>query len=415
MATPNIGTVTIDDAQNELIGQLHGTSLNQIQNLFGAFNRAARRIVGDVDPQETKVVTQFGKIYDGVWDYSLPVDVKGDKVIDIPPQANRTPLDSFQQVYNKDFDLWKSFTLVPDFTPRYASGTRTIRINAVNLNTGIQINDANGYNSNGQWNAGTNVSSVATNNQYTTDGGSGSVSFSMNQTGVASTAIITNTTGSAVDLTNHYNNADEFFAIYLPNASGVTSVTYRFGTNSTNYYDSGAITTDQLGNAFQNGWNFIKIPWASFTIVGTPTLTSIGGYMYIAIAYNGTLQTQVLLNQFWSRLGVIFNMEYYSKYLFRDGITGIFQEKVTDHSNVINLDTDGLNLFTFATLAEVVQQQQGLDALFFDANQAETHYQAELASYKAKYRSEVSKPHTTYYRTPNRGYQQYIGRTNYNN
>lgn len=409
----NIGTYSISDVGNELAGQLHGSTLNQIQDLYGAFNRAARRILGDIDPQETKIVKQFGKLYDGVFDYSLDTDVKGNKIIDLFPQANRNLRDNFQQVYNKDFDLWKNLTLVPDFTPRYAGGFRTIRINATNLNTGISVNDANGYNTNGTWTAGSHVSSVATNTQYTTDGGSGSVSFSIAQTGIASTAIITNSTMASVNLSDHYNNGDEFFNVYFPNASGITSITYRFGsdtTGTTNYYDSGAITTDQMGNAFVNGWNFLKIPWSSFAITGTPDNTAIA-YIKITIAYNGTLQTQVLLNQFWSRLGVIFNYEYYSKYLFRDATTGVFKEKVTADSDVVNLDTDGMNLYTFAILGEVVQQQQGLDALFFDANQAETRYQAELISYRSKYRSEISKPHTAYYTTPRASYRRYMGGT----
>ena len=74
-----IGTYQISDVENELQAMLHGTALNQVTNLFGVFNRAARRVLADVDPQETKVVSQFGKMYDGVWDYPLAVDVKGDR------------------------------------------------------------------------------------------------------------------------------------------------------------------------------------------------------------------------------------------------------------------------------------------------------------------------------------------------
>lgn len=351
---------------------LHGTTLNQIVNLYGVYNRAARRVVADVDPQETKIVSQFGKVYDSVFDYPLAVDVKGNKVVDLFPQANRNLQDNFSQVYNKNFDLWKQFTFVPNFTPRFNSANRTIRIDATELNTGISLNQANAYNGNGIFIAGTNVSAVTTNNQLTTDGGSGSVQFNINQTGTpGSIATITNTTGTAVDLSAQYNNADQFFAIYLPNASGITSVDYKFGTNSTNYYDSGAITLDMMGNTFVNGWNFIKVPWASFSITGSPTNNSLGAYLSVSITYNGTLQTQVLLNQFWSRLGVIFNQEYYSKYLFRDATTNVFQERVTMDSNYVNLDTDGVDLFIWATVKEAVSQQQGLDASFADGPNAE--------------------------------------------
>lgn len=405
---------SIGDIGQELQAMLHGTTLNQIVNLYGVYNRAARRVVADVDPQETKIVSQFGKVYDSVFDYPLAVDVKGNKVVDLFPQANRNLQDNFSQVYNKNFDLWKQFTFVPNFTPRFNSANRTIRIDATELNTGISLNQANAYNGNGIFVAGTNVSAVTTNNQLTTDGGSGSVQFNIAQTGTpGSIATITNTTGTPVDLSLQYNNADQFFAIYLPNASGITSVDYKFGTNSTNYYDSGAITLDMMGNTFVNGWNFIKVPWASFSIVGSPTNTSLGAYLSVSITYNGTLQTQVLLNQFWSRLGVIFNQEYYSKYLFRDATTNVFQERVSADSNYVNLDTDGVDLFIWATVKEAVSQQQGLDASFADGPNAEQRYQDALMKYKAKYRSEVIKPGSTYYSTPNGGYRQWIGRGYY--
>lgn len=409
MATPNIALWQISDVENEMTGMIHGTTLNSVTNLFGCFDRAARRVQEDVDPQETKIVSQFGKVYDGVFDYPLAVDVKGNKLIDLFPQANRQLSDNFKQIYNKDFDLWKNFTLVPDFTPRYSGAVRTIRVNATELNTGIQLNAADGYNTNGTWVAGNNVSNVQTNNQFYTDGQAGSVSFQINQTGVPSTATITNSTMGAINLTNHYNNADEFFNIYLPNAAGVTGVRYQFGTDAADYYDSGIITLDQMGNGFVNGWNYIKENWASFAIIGNPNIASIA-YISVQIMYNGTLQTQVLLNSFWSRLGVIFNQEYYSKYLFRDSATGVFQERVTDVSNFVNLDTDGINMFVFATFGEIVQQQQGLESLFFDANQAEQRYQAALGVYKGKYKSETEKPHTYYYKQPNASYRQWMGR-----
>lgn len=408
MPTPNVGTYQISDIEQELEGMLHGTTLNQITDLVGCENRAARRVIGDVDPQETKIVSQFGKLYDGVWDYPLAEDVKGNKIIDLFPQANRTFRDNFQQTYNKTFDIGKEFSLIPDFTPRYAGGVRTIRINAVDLQTGILINSADGYNTNGTWVAGANVSNVGTNNQYFTDGASGSVSFQLDQTGTpGSVGIISNTTMGAVDLTNHYNNADEFFQFYIPNAAGMSSIKYKFGSSTTDYFDSGDLTLTQMGDTFGDGWNLVSKGWADFTIHGSPDVSSIT-YIQIEITYDGTLQTQVLLNEFWSRLGVIFNQEYYSKYLFRDAITGVFQEKVTDPTNYVNLDTDGINLFLFALQGEVAQVVQGADALYFDANSAEQGYQRELRNYMNKYRSETQKPQTSYYRQPRASYRRYF-------
>ncbi len=406
---PNIGTVTISDVENEMIGMLHGTTLSQIQNIYGVFNRAARRVVGLVDPQETKVLAQFGSVFQGVFDYPCPVDLKGNRVIDFYPQANRQVTDNYGQQYNKDFDLWKNYTDYTSFTPRYNSGVRTLRINSVNLIPGVQINDAAATNDNGLWVAGTNLSNLQTSSQFFTDGVSSSVAFTLNQTGVSTTASLSNSTMTAQNLTqNYFDNDNEFFWIYFPNASVITSIDYRLGSSATAYYDSGAITTNALGVAFQNGWTLIQIPFPNFTIHNSPNNAAIN-YINLSITYNGTLQNGVCINQFYSRTPTLFMLNYYSKYLFRDATTGAFKEKVTNVSDYVNLDTDGLNMFVWASFAAAVQQQQGLDAMFADGPDAETNFQAELAQYKSKYKGEVTKPRSSYYPNRQTSYRKYFG------
>lgn len=406
---PNIGDWTLDNIEQEMQAFLHGTTLNQIVNILGLFNRAARRIVEAVDPQETKVVVQFGKVYNGVFDYPCPVDLKGNRVIDFYPAANRTLQDDYAQGYNKEFNLWKNYTTKQSFTPRYSNGNRILQINATNLVQGVQINAADAVSDNGTWVAGTNVQNLQTSNLYYTQGVSGSVAFTLAQTGVQSTAVISNSTFNPSNLTqNYFDNDDEFFQIYLPNASGIVSVDYQLGTNSGNYYDSGSVTTTYQGTSFQNGWNLIKVPLTSMTKNGAPNNASIG-FIKLSITYNGTQQNGVCINQFYSRTGIIFTIEYYSKYLFRDATTGVFQEKATDSSNIVNLDTDGVSMFIWAAFALAAQQQQGLNAMFADGPSAEERFQDSLTTYKAKYKGEVTKPQSSYYRPNNSSYRRYFG------
>lgn len=406
---PNIGDWSLDNISQEMQAFMHGSTLNQIQNLFGLYNRAARRIVELVDPQETKIVTQFGKVYNGVFDYPCPVDLKGNRVIDFYPQANRTLQDDYAQAYNKEFNLWKNYTTKESFTPRYSNGSRILQINATNLVQGVQINAADAVSDNGTWIAGTNVQNLQTSNLYYTTGVSGSVAFTLAQTGIQSTAIISNSTFNPSNLTqNYFDNDDEFFQIYLPNASGIVSVDYELGTNVSNYYDSGSITTTYQGTAFQNGWNLIKVPFTSMARTGSPNNASIG-FIKLSITYNGTQQNGVCINQFYSRTGIIFGMEYYSKFLFRDSNTGVFQEKATDSSNIVNLDTDGVGMFIWCALAFAVQQQQGLNAMFADGPSAESRFQESLAAYKAKYKGEVTKPQSSYYTPNNPSYRRWFG------
>lgn len=408
-ATPNIGTYQISDVTSELEGMAHGTTLNQVVDLFGVYNRAARRVMEDVDPQETKIVASFGKVYNGVFDYPWFTDTKGNKIIDFYPQANRTLQDNYGQQYNKDFDLLKDYSITPDFTPRYSGAVRTLRLNAANLVTGIQVNAADNINDNGTWVNGGNAGAPANNQLFFTTGVAGSVQTNLALTNIAgSTGYLENSTMTAVNLTNNYNNnADNFFQVYLPQASAFTSVSFRIGSSPANYYELTGITTTALGNAFSTGWNLIKVPFPSMTTTGTPNLAAIN-YIRATFTYDGSLQNQVLINQFYSRIGVLFNMEYYSKYLFRDATTGVFQEKATDNKNYVNLDTDAYNIFLFAAGAEMIQQTQGLDALFYDGGQFETRYQAAIATYKNKYKSETTKPQTIYYWQPKSNYNNYV-------
>lgn len=410
----NIGiNYQISDAENELTGILHGTTLNQITDLNGVFNRAARRVLQDVDPPETKVFTQFGQVWYCVYDYDCPVDLKGDKIIDLYPQANRQLNDYFGQSYSQPFSLEKNFTFSPQFNVRYSNATRILRVNAPQLPQGAQLNAADAVSDNGTWTAGTGVSNVQSDSQYFTDGASGSVSFTIAAGANPSTAYIYNGGMGALDLTNYFNNAFFFFQVYMPNAAGFTNVKLRVGTanaagtDSTNYYEQ-TFTGNYFGDSFVDGWNQIGGVWSGFTTTGSPTLSNIN-YIRVTFTYDGTTQTQVRINQFYCRLGTIFNIGYYSKYLFRD-TNGAFKEETDSENDYINLDTDGRNLFLYAAAIEAIQQQQGLAGLFFDDPSLNAKYNDALGEYQAKYKSEITKPRIPYYRQPTQGYRRFFGR-----
>lgn len=413
MAIPNIGTVSISELGQELQAMFHGATLNSVVNLYGVYNRAARRVMEDVDPQETKITASFGKVYNGVYDYAFFTDVKGNKVIDFYPQGNRTLLDNYSQSYNKDFSLGKQYSLTPDFTPKYSGAVRTIGIEANNLPSGTLVNAMDAINDNGIWNAEGSASTPTQNQLFYTDGVASSVQTNL-AAGQTSGGFV-NSTMTAVNLTQNYNNnSDQFVQVYLPNASAFTSVDVQFGSSSTNYYYLNGITTTAMGNTFSTGWNLLKIPFTSVSTTGTPNVASIS-YIRINFNYNGTQQNQVLINQFYSRIGILFNMEYYSKYLFRNSTTGVFQEQVATDNDLINLDTDGLNLFLFASGQEAVQQMQGADSLFSDGPTFGQRYTAALTTYKNKYKSEITKPKTQYYVQPAAGYRRWMNSNGYGN
>lgn len=388
---------------------LHGTTTNQITNLDGLIYRAARQVLLDVDPQETIRITQFtNPIYTNVYDYALPSDLKGNKVIDIRPQVNRLSRDVYNQDYSQQFDLAKQnlYNGQNQFNINFNTSVKTIRIDAPFLTPPTLVNQAESITGNGTWAVdGVGATSLTVDNVNFVSG-AGSLKFNLAAGQV--TGYIQNSTFSAVDLSTLVNQGTLFVYVYLPTASSVTSVNLRWGSSSSNYYSQSA-TTNQQGNAFVNGWNLLAFAWNGSTTTGTPVSTAIN-YLRVTYTYDGTLQTGVHLNNVTASLGSILELVYYSKFLFRDGSSGAYQETVTADSNLVNLDTESYNLLFSQVAYLCAQQQQGLDAAFFDSNFWLQQYNENLARYQAMYKSQVQKPRMIYYKKPNPSFSKYWNR-----
>lgn len=391
--------------KNDLQGVLHGTQLNQIQNLDGVINRAARQLLLDLDPQETKRSVEFvNPIYNGVYDYPIAADVKGNKIIDIYPQVQRLPRDIWTQAYNQAFDVTKLniFQQTNMFTMNFNTGLKTMRVNAPFLNPPVILNNADNTTDNGTWTVGGTASNLAVNNTNFVQG-AGSLQFDIT-TGVG---YLENSTMAAVNLSAVENQSSLFENVYIPTGSYLTSVELRWGSDSSNYYTK-TVTQNQQGNAFVNGWNLCQNVWSAATTVGSPDVTAIS-YLRVSLTVTANM-SGCLLNGVQSILGTILSYEYYSKYMFRDSITGAFQETVTDDSNLINLDTESYNLLFNLVAYFAVQQQQGVDATAYDGSFFRNQYDLGLARYKSMYKSELQKPQSLYYRVPDLSNRRFLGR-----
>lgn len=396
---------SITTLKADLTGVLHGTTTNQIQNLDGVINRAARQLLLDLDPQETKRTVEFvNPIFNSVFDYPIAADVKGNKLIDIFPQVQRMPIDIWTQAYNQAFDVAKqnAFSMTNMFTMNFNSSLKTIRLNAPFLNPPVIVNQIEGIALNGTWAVGGTASNLAVNNSNFAQG-SGSLQMDI----TTGNGYIENSTMTAVDLSDYLNQSSLFVWVYIPTGANLTSVGLRFGSSSTAYY-GGTVTQNQQGTAFVNGWNLCQFVWSTLSVTGSPDSTAID-YARITLAMTGGTNTGVLINGLDSILGTILNYSYYSKYLFRDAITGAFQETVTDDSNLINLDTESYNLLFNQVAFMAAQQQQGIDAPS-DGSIFKNAYDLGIIRYKAMYKSELQKPQSSYYNMPDTSYRKFLGR-----
>lgn len=391
--------------KNDLQGTIHGTTLNQITNLNGVINRAGRQLLLDIDPQETKRIVGFANpIFNTVFDYPIAPDVKGNTIIDIRPQVQRIPRDIWTQAYNQAFDIAKQnlYAMADMFTLNFNTGVKTLRINSPFLNPPVVVNQIEAVSTNGIWATGGTASGLAVNNTNFVQG-AGSLQFNV----TSGAAYLENSTMSDVDLSTVVNQSSLFVWVYVPTGASLASVNLRWGSSSSNYY-SETVTQNQQATAFANGWNLCQFIWSTASTTGTPDTTDIN-YARVTLNITGTM-TGCLVNGLSSILGSILEYEFYSKYLFRDSTTGIFQETVTDDSNLINLDTETFNLLFNQVGYLAVQQQQGLDAQFYDGNFFKQAYDDGVMKYKARYKSENQKPQSSYYAVPPKGYNRVIGR-----
>lgn len=391
---------SVTQANVDLAAVLHGTQLNKVQSLSALHNRTARQLLADIDPIETvrKTLTTT-PLFNQVWDYACPVDLKSDRIIDISPQYIRLPGDLISQTYNQAFDINKNLPEVAsDFTIQYNNAVKTIRINDTSLPQGIVLDTCEATTG---WSATTTASSLTEDNLNFASG-SGSLSFNV----TTGTGSISKNLPNQLDMSTQLNQASLFYYLYLPLGSALTSTEIRWGSDSSNYY-SRVLTITNEGNAFATGWNLIRGDWNGATVVGSPVVTAID-YVYIGVTVTSN-QTGIKVDNIVSNMGLYRTIEYYSKYLFRNAITGAFQETVLDNSDLINLDTDSYNLYFNLLSFYAMQQVQGLSALFFDDNFFGQEYQKGKLRYTSMIKSQVQKPREQYYQPSKGGYTKYTG------
>jgi len=378
---------TILDLKTDLEAILHGTSLDSVTSPSALINRAARDVLNEVDPQETKrIVTIPNAIYDKVYDYQLPDDVKGNRIISLAPQVNREVGDKATQRFWEEFDQYKRDL---DFHVQYNKGVRSLRFSKA-LKTATVLNAMNDITDNGTWVVGGDATNLRKDTlQYI----SGNASLKFDVTGAGTTAYLENTTSDTQDISDIEDDGALFAWVFMPNV--ITSAELRWGSSSSNYW-SQTTTTRQDNLSFQEGWNLIRFDWDTASSVGSPDSSDIT-YLRLTITYDGIAANNYRFDNITAQQGAIWQLIYYSKYLFEDGTTGAWKENTDDDADIVNLDTDSYNLLLYKVAELAAQQIQAEDSAF-DLQYFMSKYAQELVIYKNKYKSEVKSVKQKYYR-----------------
>ena len=346
--------LTIQNSNDDLAGMIHGGSTNKITNLLALHWRAGRNIISKIDPLGTmRRVNLPSTLYDKVFDYGLPSDFK--EIIDLRPQVNRTTADNFTGRFAEPFDLRKNIenNMVEILSEE---AVRKIRIKKNIFPAPIVINALNDLTDNGSWGASGSATGVVQDTIFKVSG-SGSIKFNAVATGDG----IENTTMTKVDLTDHDEVSRLFYWVFLPDASLATSMGLIFGNDlTTNFCTSTVATTQFDGTAFRNGWNLVGFAWADATESGTVDPAKIDS---VRMIYNGTAQNNIRMDSLTSSIGEIFEIVYYSKFMWRTS-ANVFIEKPTKDDDIVNLDEDAYNIYVNELAYLATQQLQGEDSTF---------------------------------------------------
>ncbi len=401
MAIPQF---TVGDLQADVTRKVHGAVS---QSFYGSVNEAARWFLGAIDAYETKRRAYIeNALYDQVDKYYLPPDTKDQKIIDIRKQAfnQRTYRDSFTNIDNKTFDkynstgngwgAWRTYTIESDDNIKY------IRINDQLPNTTLIINKANSLTDNGNWNTYGILNNLQLDQlNYLT--GNGSLRFDM---GTGTYGALENAGISSVDLTGWLQVGAIFTWVYLPSPSSLISVLLKWGSSPTDY-NSFVVNAPHNNTVWNIGWNLCKFPLDGYNVFGNPNNAAIT-QIRLEFQTTGAPMTGVRIDNIVARKGILYEIQYYSSYLFSDPVTGLWKPTTFDMGDLINLSTTSYNILMLKVAAIEAQEVRNSPT---DVAKLESDLEKELSNYWEDNKSEYIKNTETYLKMVDPTRNQFYG------
>lgn len=362
-------SITLAQLKADITPMMKGTSLRSVKDFYGTAGKAANRMLARIDPEETRrTMTLTTPFWDNVQDYPTAEDYK--RMIDIRPTANRRTLPGnshFSQTTAREFNEKLDSN---SYSIHWNNMIRTLRSQRLPVGNVVTLDDMSSPTSNGRWTGEGDIpttydSAVNWDQSLNWDSGlyteplnflQGSASLGFNLSGVTGLADMVNTTASAIDLSayNYQDTSMLFFYIPSGTASRFTSFSLRRGSDSSNYVQV-TVTTKADGTAFTDGWNFLLFRWSSGTNTGVPDNTK-NTYRRFGIAYSaGTYIKGCLIDSWTDSLGSLYEMEYYSEYMFRTA-AGVWIAVPTLDTDLVNVGPASYEILKTEMMVNITQE-----------------------------------------------------------
>jgi len=376
MATPVYSQNDLFDIVNT---NVHG-KFAQVQSRQITVNRAVRTVLGEVDLRSTKRSAQLSpNMYEDVYEYAAPTDLKGEKIIDLRKQVNRSSMERWLLVDDDDFDRTKGLSQ-HRIALRDENFSKLLRIDGVEGSDSLVLNTCESLTANGTWSAAADASNLTLDNDNFITGG-GALNFDM-ATGAA-TGYIENSTMDALDLTDYDEKGSIFVWVYIPDysdaqADTVTNFILRWGNSDAAYWHR-TVTTNNEGATFYDGWNLLRFDWNGATEVGTVDPTAID-YLRLTVTKSTSLaaDTDWRVDNFIIRLGEIYNTVYYTKYGWQTSALA-YQEESSATTDLLVADTDEIEGIAFKAAEYASQELKEYEEM--------KQFRADYENWKSKYTS----------------------------
>lgn len=393
----------IQNASSKLGGQ---------NEMIAIINEANREIQSRVDLICAKRTGVPRLIMNNIFEYSIDSDCAYDKMIEAIFEDENTSLNKSQFQRNPAkyfFSMKNPYTFTGygmgystsvnnvDLPNQVGNTFESIAIDFLNGSPYLMVNMIEGkstatltnmdtYDGNGTWVIGGDTSTLQTDNQKYREG-TGSVRF--DSAGSTTAVTITNSTLTAVDLTDYEDKGVMTLDLELPSTSP-TSVTLRWGSDASNYWEK-TVTVAQNGLSFIQGWNTLGFEWQTATQIGSPTVTAID-YLQITVTNSSATAATYRADNIVARLGRQCTLKYYSKFLVL-GNNGTRKADFTLTDDTTMMQEREVNMLVWAASRIANQQLRQWN----EADRLENELQRMVDEYKQFQPSQDEPSFTSYY------------------
>lgn len=376
-----VGSFSYSELLGEVVDSARRANITNVITARTYLNRAARKVVSDVDLRSTKRNSPLATdLFDDVYSYPAPSDLKSDALIDFIPQINRARDFRLELLSEQEFDMKKLYkknviaVATDEVSKRilFSGDVQDTTLTAATLDS----TTADG----GTWTAFSDATNVTTDTVNYVKGG-GAVKFDL--VGSATTAGIYNTGLTQFDISPFTNDGHVFAWVYINSTTNLTNWILDIGNDLvTNYYTQ-TVTTTNEGLSFVNGWNLLRFDFASMTQNGTVAPTTCDSLRLYMTKTSGKSDDGYRVDSIIFHTGQIHNVLYYSRYPWQSS-AGAFLEDSTADTDLLNAEVDEYDGFIWRSKMELYRELRRFDLV----NDAKIEYEAWKKEYLMKNPSE---------------------------